>query len=69
MKKTLNLLKFTNYESLNLVLNQDVDKDKCVTVVLNDVVVVLPLAPAETVLTGERMVLNANSILVRLTNR
>ena len=38
------LLKFTNYETLNLVLNKDVEKDKCVTVVLNDVVVVLPLA-------------------------
>lgn len=32
-------------------------------------VMVLPLAPSETVLTGERMVLNANSILIKLANR
>ena len=32
-------------------------------------VVVLPLAPSETVLTGERMVLNANSIIIKLANR
>jgi hypothetical protein len=32
-------------------------------------IAVLPLAPAETVLMGERMVLNANSILIRLANR
>lgn len=32
-------------------------------------VVVLPLAPSETVLTGERMVLNTNSIVIKLANR
>lgn len=37
------LAKFTNYESLNLSINE-IDKDKCVTAVLSDVIVILPLA-------------------------
>ena len=38
------LAKFTNYETLNLVEGKEVDKNQCVTAVLSDVIVVLPLA-------------------------
>ena len=34
-----------------------------------ELIAVLPLTPAETVLKGERMVLNANSIQLKLSNR
>jgi len=36
---------------------------------LYKLVMVLPLAPTETVLLGERMVLNSNSIVINLSNR
>ena len=36
------LQKFTNYETLN-VLNEEINKDKCITQVLNDCIVIIPL--------------------------
>ena len=34
-----------------------------------ELIAVLPLVPAETVLVGEKMVLNPNSIQLKLSNR